>query len=65
VFAKPISVTVMGKKVAVSQLVFRLPLNTGVFWVLDPQTSWRRYSKYEFQKEEPFRTWLRKAQQAD
>jgi hypothetical protein len=64
VFAKPITVTVMGEKVKVSELVFRLPMNTGVFW-LRSGDKWRRYSKYEFRKEGPFVTWLREAQPAD
>jgi hypothetical protein len=63
VFPKPITVTVMGQKVEVSELVFRLPLNTGVFWVRTGE-KWRRYSKYEFQKEKPFVAWLRQAQPA-
>ena len=63
-FPKPITVTVMGQKVEVSELVFRLPLNTGVFWVRTGD-KWRRYSKYEFRKEEPFVAWLRQAQPAD
>jgi hypothetical protein len=64
VFPKPITVTVMNEKVEVSELVFRLPLNTGVFWVRSGD-KWRQYSKYEFQKEEPFVAWLRQAQPAD
>ena len=64
VFAEPMTVTVKGEKVEVSELVFRLPTNTGVFWVRSGE-KWRRYSKYEFQKEEPFMAWLREAQPAD
>ncbi len=56
-FPKPITVTVMHKKVEISELVFRRPLNTGVFWVRS-QDKWRRYSKYEFQKQKPFMAWL-------
>jgi hypothetical protein len=63
VFAKPILVTVMGEKVEVSELVFRLPRNTGVFW-LRSGNKVRRYAKYQFQKEEPFAAWLREAQPA-
>jgi hypothetical protein len=63
VFAKPITVTVMREKVAVSELVFRWPLNTGVFWVRTGD-KWRRYSKYELQKSEPFVAWLRQPQPA-
>jgi hypothetical protein len=61
VFATPVTVTVMGEKLAASELVFRLPLNTGVFWVRTGST-WRRFSKYEGKKEKPFRAWLREAQ---
>lgn len=60
VFATPVAVTVMGKKVAASEVVFRLPLNTGVFWVRTGST-WRRFSKFEFKKEKPFRAWLGEA----
>ena len=63
-FPKPITVMVMGEKVEVSQLVFRRPLNTGVFWVRT-RDKWRRYSKYEFRKEKPFEAWLRQAQPVD
>ena len=63
-FAKPITVTVMAEKVEVSELVFRWPPNTGVFWVRTGD-KWRRYAKYEFQKEGPFVAWLRQAQPAD
>jgi hypothetical protein len=61
VFAKPITVRVVNEDVEVSELVFRLPTNTGVFW-LRSGDKWRRYSKYEPQKVEPFLTWLREAQ---
>lgn len=64
VFPKPLTVTVMEAKVQVSELVFRRPLNTGVFWVRTGDR-WRRYSKYEFPKEAPFVAWLRQAQSAD
>lgn len=64
VFADPITVTVMGKKVAVSELVFRLPMSTGVFWVRTGDT-WRRYTKFAFQKEKPFAAWLTEARPAD
>ena len=62
-FAKPIKVTLMGKEVEMSELLFRRPLNTGVFWVRAGD-KWRRYTKYEFKKEEPFEAWLRTAQSA-
>jgi hypothetical protein len=64
VFAKPVTVTVMSEKVEVSELVFRRPLNTGVFWVRAGE-KWRRYTKYEFGKTEPFAAWLRQGQAAD
>jgi hypothetical protein len=60
VFAEPVAVAVLGEKVKVSELVFRLPVNTGVFWVRAGDT-WRRYSKYEFRKEKPLAEWLREA----
>ena len=60
VFPKPITAEVMNKKIDFSELVFRLPLNTGVFWVRADK--WRRYGKYEFQKEKPFAVWLKEAQ---
>ena len=64
VFAKPVTVTVMGANVEVSELAFRLPMNTGVFWVRTGD-KWRRYSKWEFEKEKPFAVWLREAEPAD
>ncbi len=64
VFPKPVTATVMDEKVEVAELVFRRPLNTGVFWVRTGD-KWRRYSKYEFQKEQPFEQWLRQAQPAN
>lgn len=64
VFAKPITARVMNEKVAFSELVFRLPMNIGVFWVRTGD-KWRRYSKYEFQREEPLAAWLRQARPAD
>jgi len=63
-FPRPVPVAVMGKEIEVSELVFRRPLNTGVFWVRTGD-GWRRYAKYEFQKEEPFAAWLRQARAAD
>jgi hypothetical protein len=64
VFVKPITARVLNEKTEFSELVFRLPLNTGVFWVRTGD-NWRRYSKYELQKEEPFTAWLRQARPAD
>jgi hypothetical protein len=64
VFPKAIPTEVMNEKIECSELVFRLPLNTGVFWVRAGD-KWRRYSKYEFQKEKPFVAWLREARRAE
>jgi hypothetical protein len=64
VLAKPVTARVVNEQVEFSELVFRLPLNTGVFWVRTGD-KWRRYSKYEFAKEKPFAAWLREAQPAD
>jgi hypothetical protein len=64
VFPKPITARVVNEKIAFSELVFRMPMNTGVFWVRSGD-KWRRYSKYEFEKEKPFVAWLREAQPAD
>lgn len=60
VFAKPITARVNNEQIKFSELVFRLPLNTGVFWVRTGD-KWRRYSKYEPAKEKPFTAWLREA----
>jgi hypothetical protein len=60
VFAKPIAAEVMNKKIKFSELVFRLPLNTGVFWVR-AEDNWQRYSKYELQKETLFADWVKEA----
>lgn len=59
VFAKPVTVLVMRQKLEVSELVFRQPLNTGVFWVRTGE-KWRRFSKYTFDKarEDAFEAWL-------
>lgn len=64
VFAKPASVTVMREKVEAFELVFRRPLNTGVFWVRSGD-KWRRYAKFEFRKEGPVVAWLREARPTD
>ena len=63
-FAKPITARVNNEQIEFSELVFRLPMNTGVFWVRTGD-KWRRYSKYEFQKEKPFVEWLGQAQPAE
>ena len=64
VCAKPIKARVVNQNIEFSELVFRLPMNIGVFWVRTGD-KWRRYSKYEFPKEEPFTAWLRQARPAD
>jgi hypothetical protein len=63
VLPKPMTAKVTNEKIAFSELVLRLPLNTGVFWVRKVDT-WRRYSKYEFQKEKPLVDWIREARSA-
>jgi len=64
VFPKAITSEVMNEKIEFSELVFRLPLNTGIFWVRTGD-KWRQYSKYEFQKEKPFVVWLREARPSE
>lgn len=64
VFAKPIPVTVMEQKFEASELVVRLPLNTGVIWLWSG-TKVRRYAKFEHETAKLFETWLREAQPAD
>jgi hypothetical protein len=64
VFPKPVTAEVVNKKVEFAELVFRLPINTGVFWVRNGEI-WRRYSKYEPKKVEAFEAWLREAQPRD
>jgi hypothetical protein len=64
VFAKPITARVSNEQIEFSELVFRLPRNTGVFWVRAGE-QWRRYSKYELEKEKPFAAWLGESQPAD
>jgi hypothetical protein len=63
-FPKAITSEVMNEKIEFSELVFRLPLNTGIFWVRTGK-KWRQYSKYEFQKEKPFVVWLREARPSE
>ena len=65
VLPRPITAEVMNEKIEFSEMVFRLPLNTGVFWVRVGVDRWRRYSKYEFRKEKPFVVWLREARPAE
>ena len=64
VFAKPITVTVLGAKIKVSELVFTQPLNTGVFWLRSGDRV-MRCSKYEFEKQRRFEAWRNMAQPAD
>jgi hypothetical protein len=64
VFAKPITVVVMGEMVKASELVISLPLNTGVFWLRSGDKV-RRYAKFEYQKEKAFEAWLREARAVD
>jgi len=64
VFPEPVTAEVLDKKVEFAELVFRLPIDTGVFWVRNGEI-WRRYSKYEPKKVEAFEAWLRQAQPAD
>jgi hypothetical protein len=63
VFPKAIPARVMNKEFEFSEMVFRLPLNTGVFWVR-AGGDWQRYSMYEFEKEKPFVAWLRESEPA-
>jgi hypothetical protein len=65
VFTKPITAEVMNEKIEFSELVFRLPLNIGVFWMWAGGDKWRRYSNYEFKKEKPFVALLREARPAE
>jgi hypothetical protein len=60
VFAMPVAVTVLGRRMAVSELVLTQPLNTGVFW-LRVGNKVVRCTKYEVQKEQDFVTWRRQA----
>jgi len=62
VFPKPITVTVMGKKVEVSQLVVRLPLRE--VWARTGD-KWERYTKYDPEKSRTFEAWLRQALYAE
>jgi hypothetical protein len=64
VFAKPITVRPVNEKVEFSELVFRLPINTGVFWLRSGDKV-RRFTKFQYSKEKPFQDWLREAQAAD
>jgi hypothetical protein len=61
VFPKPITAQVLNEKIEFTELVFRLPRNTGVFWV-GSGDKWRRYTKYQIEKEKPFAAWLREAE---
>ena len=54
VFSKPVTVTVLGEKLEVSELVFA----AGVFWVRDGEKV-RRCTKYEHEKMKAFEEWYR------
>jgi hypothetical protein len=60
VFAKPITVTVLGDRVEVSEVVF----GGGVFWVRSGGQV-RRYCKYTFEKMKPFEAWFRQTLPVD
>jgi hypothetical protein len=64
VFTKPITVTVLGNKIKVLELVFTQPLNTGVFWLRSGDKV-VRCTKYEFEKQRRFEAWRNEAQPAD
>ncbi|HKB01112.1 MAG TPA: Ig-like domain-containing protein [Gemmataceae bacterium] len=61
VFAKPITVTVLDKKLEVTELVLTHPLNTGVFWVRAGNNV-MCCSKYEYEKQKRFEAWRDAAQ---
>jgi hypothetical protein len=63
VLARPQTVTVLGEKVEVSQLVVTFPLSSGSIWVRSGNKV-LRFAKYEFQKEQPLTAWLRQARTA-
>ena len=60
VFPKPVAVTVLGEKLAVSELVLTTPLNTGVFW-LRVGDKVARCTKYEHEKTKGFTAWRNEA----
>src|SRR4051812_22639756 len=63
-FARPMTATVLDKRVDASELILRLPLNTGVFWLRSGDAV-RRFSKYDFPKERAVTDWLREARPAE
>lgn len=63
-FSSPIKAKVMERQIEFSEIVFRLPEETGVFWV-HAGDKWLRYSKYAPDKGEKFDTWLRHARNSD
>jgi hypothetical protein len=63
-FAKPITVAVLGDSFRVTELVFTQPSNIGVFWLRSGDKV-RRATKYEFEKQKPVDAWLSQAQAAD
>jgi hypothetical protein len=60
VFAKPLAVTVLGKRLDVSEAVFA----DGVFWLLCGREV-VRCTKYEYDKMERFREWYRQPLKVD
>ena len=64
VFAKPVAANVMSQKLELSELVVRLPLNTGVVWVRAGDR-WRRFSKFEYLKTVPVTAWVESARTAE
>lgn len=64
VFTKPVSVTVLGERLDVSELVFTQPLNTGVFW-LRTGDKVARCSKYGYEKQKDFVAWRDQARAAE
>ncbi len=59
-FSNPTKATVMEHQIEFSEIVFRLPEGTGVFWV-HTADKWLRYSKYAPDKADKFDAWLRHA----
>ena len=64
VFAVPVTVTVSGGKLEVSELVLTQPLDTGVFW-LRTGDKVVRCAKYRFEKEAGFVAWRNEARAAE
>jgi hypothetical protein len=64
VFAKPVAVEVLDRKLKMSDLVFTQPLNTGVFWLRAGNVI-VRCTKYEPDKEKDFVQWRNEARVAE